>query len=312
MKPFVRRSHLLVSISDREAVESSWTHNADAVILDLTGASSDAERFRLRGRKRLSDSIGASGRGGADVFALVNRSTAYADIEAAVWPGIKGIVYPGAESASEIADADALLTDIERMRGIAPDSLHIIILLDSGSGVWNIREIIRASPRVCSVGLDELRLCANMGIVPTADFDPFEYAKGRVVVEARASKVQPIGMSHPYGVLPRFDDDAEIARLALRSKNLGFAGAICPHSSWVSHCNRAFAPPEEKLEFYRETRRLFAEGVAKGTAAIPYPGTTIMIDVPVDENARVNLELWDMCAAREAEKATALARARSR
>ena len=38
----------------------------------------------------------------------------------------------------------------------------------------------------------------------------------------------------------------------------------------------------------------------------PIPGTTMMIDVPVDENARVNLELWERCAAREAEKAAAL------
>ena len=311
MKPFVRRSHLLVSISDRDSVESSWTHNADAVILDLTGASSDAERFRRRGRKTLSDSIETAGHGGAEVFVLVNKSVAHADIEAATWPGVKGVVYPGAESAAEIAEVDEMLTELERRRGIAKDTLHIIVLLDSGAGVWKIREIIRASPRVSSVGLDEIALCANMGIISTADFYPFEYAKGRVIIEARASKVQPIGMSHPYGVLPQFDDETEIARLALRSKNLGFAGAICPRPSWVSHCNRAFAPPEDKLDFYRETRRLFAEGVARGTAAVPYPGTTMMIDVPVDENARVNLELWELCAAREAEKSTALTRARS-
>ena len=311
MKPFVRRSHLLVSISDRDSVESSWTHNADAVILDLTGVSSDAERFRGRGRKTLSDSIETAGRGGGEVFVLVNKSVAHADIEAAIWPGAKGVVYPGAESADEITEVDELLTELERRRGIAKDTLHIIVLLDSGKGVWNIREIIRASPRVSSVGLDELSLCANMGITPTADFDPFEYAKGRIIIEARASKVQPIGMSHRYGVLPEFDDETEIAHLALRSKNLGFAGAICPHPSWVAHCNQAFAPPKDKLEFYRETRRLFAEGVARGTAAVPYPGTTMMIDVPVDENARVNLELWELCAAREAEKAATLAHARS-
>ena len=311
MNPFVRRSHLLVPMSDREKVEASWTHNADAVVLDLTGASDDAGRFRLRGRKTLSDSIEIAGRGGAEVFIQVNKSVAHADTEASIWPGAKGVVYPGAESASEIADLDALLTDLEQRRGISRGTLHIIVLLQTGAGIWNIRDIVRASPRVSSVGLDELALCVNLGITPTTDFDPFEYAKGRVIIEARASKVQPIGMSHPYGVLPGFDNDAEIARLALRSKNLGFAGAICPHPSWVSHCNTAFAPPEDKLEFYRETRRLFAEGVARGTAAVPYPGTTMMIDVPVDENARVNLELWELCATRETEKAAALARAKS-
>ena len=64
------------------------------------------------------------------------------------------------------------------------------------------------------------------------------------------------------------------------------------------------------MDFYRETRRLFAEGIARGTAAIPYPGTTMMIDVPVDERARVTLELWERCAARDAEKAAALKKAR--
>ena len=306
MGPFVRRSHLLVSALDREAVESASRYNADAVVLDLTGASSDAERSATR--SLLPDLIPIAGLGGAEVFVMVNRASAPADIEASARPGLRGIVYPGAESEAEILKVHRQLDDLEEEAGIAPDTLRIIVLLDSAAGVWNIRDIVRASDRVCSVGLDELNLCRNLGIVPAAEFDPFEYAKGRVVIEARASKVQPIGMSHPYGVLPESGDEAEIARLALRSKNLGFAGALCPYPSWVDHCNRAFAPPEDRLEFYRETRRLFAEGVARGTAAVPYPGTTMMIDVPVDENARVNLDLWERCAAREAAKAAARAR----
>ena len=306
MKPFVRRSHLLVSVIDREAVQSSWTHNADAVILQLPSSPAGPAA-----RQALSAAIETAGMGGAEVFVLVDRQLAYADIDAAVVPGLKGVVYPGAESAAEIQGIDTQLTGLEQVRGLASGSLHIIVLLASGAGVWNVCDIARASPRVSSVGIDEQGLCSSLGIEPTTDFDPFEYAKGRVVIEARASKVQPIGMSHPYGVLPEFDDSAEISRLALRSKNLGFAGAICPDPSWVAHCNRAFAPPEDRLEFYRETRRLFAEGIARGTAAVPYPGTTMMIDVPVDENARVNLELWERCAAREAQKTAAAARARS-
>ena len=306
MKLFVRRSHLLVDVMDSDAVNASWTYNADAVILTMPSASVE----RSSARAELPHAVATAAQGAADVFVLVDKDVAYADIEAAVGPGLKGIVYPGVETGDEIALIDAWLSELEQARGIAAETLHVIVLLDSGAGVWNIREIVRASARVSSVGVDELGLCRSLGIVPIAEFDPFEYAKGRVVIEARAARVQPIGMSHPYGVLPEFDDEGETTRLALRSKNLGFAGAICPDPSWVEHCNRAFAPPEDRLEFYRETRRLFAEGVARGTAAIPYPGTTMMIDVPVDENARVNLELWERCAAREAEKAAAVARAR--
>ena len=306
MRPFVRRSHLVVDVLDDDAVASSWTHNADAVILTMPQS-----RDRHSARYRLEDAVTTAAIGGGEVFVQVDKAVAYADIDFSGWPGLKGVVYPGAESAVEINQVCSWLSEMERSEGFAPSSLHLIVLLDSGAGVWNIREIVRASDRVSSVGLDEAGLCGSLGIVPTADFDPFEYAKGRVIIEGRAAGVQPVGFSHPYGILPEFEDEPEIARLALRSKNLGFAGAICPDASWVAHCNRAFAPAEDRLEFYRETRRLFAEGVARGTAAVPYPGTTMMIDVPVDENARVNLELWERCAAREAEKAAAVARARS-
>src|SRR2546427_10742226 len=115
----------------------------------------------------------------------------------------------------------------------------------------------------------------------------------------------------PAGLFPHCDDAEERYRLALRSKNIGFAGVICPDPSWVEPCNRALTPSDERLEFYRETRRLFAEGIARGTAAIPYPGTTMMIDVPVDERARLTLALWERCAARDAEKRAALQRART-
>lgn len=304
MERFVRRSHLLVAANDVEAVQSSWTHNADAVILDLGDGVPDHDK--PHSRSLIKESLVVASKGAAEVFVRIDKRFVHADIEASVWPGLNGIVYSGAESGTDIEQAHAFLTEMERSRGVELGSLQIIVLLDSGKGVWNIREIIKASPRVCSVGLDEMGMCESLGIVPDADFDPFVYAKGRIVVEGRAAKVQPIGISHPYGVLPRFDDQDAIYDLALRGKNLGFAGTICPHSSWVEPCNRAHTPPEDRLEFYKETRRLFAEGIAQGTAAIPYPGTTMMIDVPVDERARVTLELSELCAARDAEKAEAI------
>ena len=310
MKPFVRRTHLAVSVLDRPAVEQSWTHNADAVILDLADTVPDGEKSVARGLVR--ESVPLAALGGAEVFVRVNRSSAHADIDASVWPGLHGIIYCGAESGSEMEEVDSLVAEIEKSRGIVDGSLQIVVLLDSGKGVWNVREIIKASPRASSLGLDEINLCRDLSIVPDAEFDPFVYAKGRIVIEGRAHKLQPVGISHPYGVIPRSDDVEEIYRYAMRGKNLGFAGVICPDPSWVEPCNRALTPSGEQLEFYRETRRLFAEGVARGTAAVPYPGTTMMIDVPVDERARLTLELWERCATRDAEKAAAVQQARSR
>ena len=307
MNPFVRRSHLVVDATDADAVAASWTHDADAVILTLPSGNA-----RIAARRGLTDAIDEAAMGGAEVFVQAPTGVTYADLLHVNTVHFSGAVVQGAESSADIAKVARDLEAVERNVGLPEGSLHIIVLLDSGAGVWNIRQIARASDRVSSIGLDESGLSKSLGIELTAGFDPFEYAKGRVIIEARASRVQPIGLTHPLGVPGCADDldDAEIARLALRSKNLGFAGAICPNAAWTTHCNRAFSPPEDRLEFYRETRRLFAEGVARGTAAVPYPGTTMMIDVPVDENARVNLELWERCAARDAEKAAAVAQAK--
>jgi citrate lyase subunit beta/citryl-CoA lyase len=309
MEPFVRRSHLLVSARDEAQVETSWTHEADAVILDLADAVSDIDKPRAR--DSIKAALPMAARGGAEVFVRINKALAYADIAASAWPGLSGVVLTGAETGADVEEIAATLTEFERDRGIAIGALSIIVMLDSGKGVWNIRQIITASPRVCSVGLDEGNLCRHLGIVPTPAFDPFVYAKGRVIIESRAAKRQPVGISHPAGLFPHVDDAEERYSLALRSKNTGFAGMLCSHPSWVEPCNRALTPTSERLEFYRETRRLFAEGIARGTAAIPYPGTTMMIDVPVDERARITLALWERCAARDAEKAAALQRARA-
>ena len=303
MQPFVRRSYLVVSPLDADAVAASWTHDADAVILDLA-AVPDARKAQARAA--LADAIPAAGRGAAEVFVRVSPSLLYADVEAAAMHGLSGIALGGAGCAEDVARADAVLRDAEIRKGIPEGRSQILALLTTARGVWNVREIIAASARVSAVGLDEPALCRELGIAPSEEFDPFEYAKGRIVIETRAARIQPVGVSHPYGLLPQFDDADEIYRLALRGKNLGFAGTLCPHPSWVEPVNRAQTPTEERLEFYRETRRLFADAIARGTAAIPYPGSGMMIDVPVDERARLTLELWERCAARDAEKAAAV------
>src|SRR5262245_1053992 len=231
MEPFVRRSHLLVSARDETQVDMSWRHAADAVILDLADTVPDAEKPRARANIRAVISVAA--RGGADVFVGINKELAYADIMASAWLGLTGVVVTGAETATDVEEIATVLAVAEKEHGLANGSLSIIVRLDSGQGMWNIRQIITASPRVCSVGLDEDRLCCHLGIVPTPAFDPFVYAKGRLIIESRAAKRQPIGISHPAGLFPHCDDAEERYRLALQGKNMGFAGVVCPAPAWV-------------------------------------------------------------------------------
>ena len=298
----IRRSNLLVPITNRRFVEGAWRHNADAVTLDLEDSVVDGQKETAR--LKVKDAVALAAKGAGEVFVRVNKPIAYADIEASVWPGISGIVLPRVESAAEVAEASGYVGEMERRRGIETGSLQMVLLLESAGALWRIREIMTADPRVTQAGLDESDLAAAMGITPLPDHDPFVYARGRLIVEATAAGVQPIGVRYPMGTQPGFPSSEDMLKIATDSKNLGFRGILCPHPSWVEPVNTAFTPTESQVEYYAQVRQVFAQAIAAGTAAVPFHGR--MIDVPVDEWAKVVLETASACAARDGQKRAAL------
>ncbi len=298
MNELVRRTNLLVSLGSFAGVDDVWKHNADAVTLDLRDAT--PELLQGASRKWLRISARFASFGGAEVFVAVNHSRMSAQFEGAVWPGIAGVLLCGAEDAASVIAAAASLKQVESRRGIPAGSLQIVPVLESALGVWNVRQIVTAAPRVTQVALDEASLNRNMGIQPQPDLDPFVYARGRVVVEAIAAGVQPIGAPHPLGTLQPDLSQDQLLSEGTRAKDLGFKGALFRNPDWVTSLNAAFSPTQEQVEFYTEVRRLFAEGVARGTAAVPLGAR--MIDVPVDEWAKVVLALAAACRARDQAK----------
>lgn len=300
MNLLIRRSNLLVSMADPIAVRDCWRHHADAITLNL-----DVPSAR---RGAVKDAIASAAKGGTELFVRVSKKDIRADLDAAVHAGLTGIMLPCVESADEIANADGALTALETQRGLTPGALQIIAGIESPRGVWDIRAIIKASTRIQQAALDEGKLAASMGFKTQADLDPFDYARGRVVVECTAAKVAPVGMAYPLSVMPRELPDAQIHELATKAKNLGMKGVICPYPSWVRPVNAAFTPTPELVEWNRRVREAFAKGVAEGTAAVPLDGK--MIDVPVDEWAIVVLAMAEACAKRDAQKHAALARDR--
>lgn len=298
MSILVRRSNLLVSIVDDDAVKSAWRHNADAITLDLAGANAAA-------RGRVRDAIASAAQGAAEVFVRVDQSTLKTDLAAAVWPGLRGIMLTHVDAAGEIAAAEKQMAALERERGLKSGSVQFIAVLETARSVWDVRAIVTASPRITQVSLDEIALAADLDITPVPDLDPFVYARGRVVVEAIAARVNPVGIAYPLSVETHAPSAEEIQTLAVKGKNLGMKGVLCPHPDWVAPVNAAYTPTPELVTYNKRVREAFAAGVAAGTAAVPLDGR--MIDVPVDEWAIVVLATAEACAARDAEKQAAQA-----
>jgi citrate lyase subunit beta/citryl-CoA lyase len=257
-------------------------------------------------RPLLPEAIATAGRGGAEVFVCVDKARAYAHVKAAsVAGGLTGIVVADAENAQDIEALESVLAEREREEGIPPGTLEIFPLIGTARGVWNVREVVHASPRIACVAIDEPGLCRSISIVPTDAFDALSFSRGRVIVETLAAVKLPLGIGHPLGARPRETGDEDLTQVADRARNAGFKGALCPFPSWVGACNTAFTPSDEQVAYYRDVRTAFVDGVKRGTAAVPFPGGR-MIDVPVDERARLVIDWWERCRLRDAQKAAAL------
>lgn len=300
----VRRTNLLVSLKSVAGVDRVWRMGADAVTLDLRGMTEEA--LGQKARKWIRISIGFTAYGRAEVFLALGKDEMERHLEAAVWPGITGIVLYDVGSVEDVDRLLGLLKSQEVNRGVSRDSLEVLPVLESAAGVWNVREIVRASERVRQVALDERALCGDLRIVAQEEYDALVYARGRVVAEAIAAGVQPLGLPHPTStLLPRLTGD-EVLEEGERARNLGFKGALISEGEWVSPLNAAFSPTEEQVDYYTEVRRVFAEGVARGTAAVPFRGR--MIDVPVDEWAKDVLRRAARCRERDRQKQEAMDR----
>lgn len=302
MSILIRRSNLLVPLADERSMAAACRCNSDAVTLDLEGMPGEGGDAVS---KMLVPAVEAARRSGADVFLRIDGHALKAVLAASLAPGFTGIMLPAAESADDVARVDAALAAFEHAHGLSPGSLELIVVIDTALGVWNLPAILKASARITQAALDEGRLAATMRISPVPEHDPFIYARGRLVVEAVAAGVQSLGMSYPLGLMPRVLPPEELQRMANVARNLGMKGVICPHESWVDPVNRAFTPTPELVAYNRRVRELFAAGVAAGTAAVPMDGR--MIDVPVDEWAKVVLATAEACAERDARKRQAQA-----
>ncbi len=311
MKKLLRRSNLMAPVTspelsswlwwsrqDRKPDGEAWRHIPDAVTLDLEAGVLPSRKEEARGLVR--QAITLAGRGAVDVFVRPNLAYLRADLEAAVWPGLSGVMLPMVESPEQVAEVSVLLEEMERGRGIEVGSLELVPLVGSARGVWDVRSIVEASPRVAQVALSEADMCLSLGISPAEGYDPFVYARGRMVIEATAAGVQPVGIGHPMASRPAIVPRDKLYDTATTGRNLGLKGVICPHPSWVEPVNTAFTPAPDLVEYYTQVREVFAQAVAAGTAAVPFAGR--MIDVPVDEWAKVVLEMAALCGARDEEK----------
>ena len=291
----ILRSLLFAPATHARHVEKALTGEADGVILDLEDAIAVAEKPDARHAARRA--LGARGVGGPRAYVRVNGLTTpftYGDLCAIVGPGLDGIVLPKAESASQLATVDWLLTQLERDAGLAEGAIEVMPIIETALGLARIHEIAAASPRVkrLNFGAGDFSLDTNM--TWTAGHEGILWARTQVVVASRAARLEaPVDT-----VYARLDDTEGLRAEAEQALRLGFQGKACIHPSQVEIVNAVFSPSASDVETARGIVEAFERAEAAGVASIRLGGQ--FIDYPVAARAQRTLDVAAHIAGRGA------------
>jgi citrate lyase beta subunit len=249
----VRRSWLIVPAHDAKAVEQAQESLPDVLVLDLEYTV--PPKYKEAARSALYSTISNPAPRASEVFVRVDRETRWCDIEAAVCPGLKGIVLPGPESAEEVAELDRLIGDVEHKKGVIPDTVELVLILESPQGFWNAWALAGSSRRVTGLGIGRADLTMSLGPDPDGEFHLYPYLMSTIVTTARGHNIQAIGAHWRKGSRGGVASPKDTCEACRRAWLQGFTGSLCARPEQVMPMNDGFTPPQAEV---KKTEKIWA------------------------------------------------------
>ena len=268
------RTLLFVPANRVDMLTKAPSYGADALIFDIEDSVPIAEKPKAREMAReFIERHKASNCLYVRVNAL-HTGMLREDLEAITVDGLVGIRLPKAESAETIRTVDAMLTELERERGLSSGSIEIAPSLESAKGVWFAYEILSASPRIRSATTGTAQdgdLQTDLGYTWTAEGNEVLYIRSRVMLAARTA-----GVEHVLdGTYANFRDPEGLRICCEAARKLGYRGKSVIHPSQIETVNSIFTPTAQELDYYRRVIEAFDAAVARGSAATSVDGKLV-------------------------------------
>jgi citrate lyase subunit beta/citryl-CoA lyase len=306
----VRRSSLTMPIVTPRFVDQAWRRGCDFVVLDLE--DSVPKNRKADARALVKESIPKITRAATEAFVRINHEHMAEDTEAAVWPGLARIKYPKTETADEVRALDALITKYENERGIAPGSIEIDTGIETALAITNVYEIASASPRIrefsaSNAGYDMSR---DLGVEKFVPYDQFVYLKGEAELAARALGLGVRTAPFVANTTGSVSDGNRALRQAEAARACGiYLGGGGLNPATVEAQNKGYAPSAEDVRDAQWVLEQFERLQHSDALWLEVEGR--VIDGYEAERARVVLRQAEACAARDREKAEAVARVKA-
>ncbi len=269
----------------KDLIAKAGKFKPDGIVLDLE----DAVPIQLKAQTRdeLGELIPT-----LDIVSLVrvNSEPQYLqkDLEAVVGNNLYGICLPMAETVDQIVVADKIMTWLERERGIEPDKVKLLLLIETALGVRNCYDMCVAAKRVESIVFGSAQdgdLQRDLRSDFSIEGPEIMYARQKSLLDARAAKL-------PYVLDGAFSDiknEDTLRRDCTLSKRLGYNGRTLIYPGHIAIARECYAPSPKEVAHYQAVVQAFEDAEKQGLAAINYGGK--LIDYAMYKKAKSFLEI---------------------
>lgn len=299
----VRRSWLLTPVSHPYHVSKAPSAGADVIVLDLSEFV--AEPDKPAARESLREALTSSKSTGAEVFVQIDAELMLADLTAAVWPGLDGIVVTRAETAEQIGAIDTIVSDLESRRGMLPGSVELVLSLETAVGNHNGFEVATASSRTWGLSLGRADLVMDLRPEPSGETHLMQYLMQRLVTLASATGTVPLGAWWRFPDRGLLATPENTLAAAQRGRRIGFKGSFCVMDNQVRPLNTGFTPSESEVAAAHALCETYASATASGTCAIVSVDDRVLTPDIIRQAANA-IVLADACATLDRFKAAAV------
>lgn len=261
-------TYLFVPANRPDRYATAFAAGADAVIIDLEDAVSPDDKAVAR--QTLRDWCIAHRDMAARIIVRINDETTRwfdEDLAFVSAAGIRGVVLPKAELASQIGRVKA---------AISPGST-IIPIIETARGLLNV-DAITVSAGVQRLAFGTLDYAVDLDL--SGDERGLVYPACRMALASRVA-----GLAAPIaGVTTDLADDAALLSDLAFARACGFTAKLCIHPKQVTLIRHALTPGTQEVEWAQ--RVLAAAGAGRG--AVQVDGK--MVDRPVLLKAQAILD----------------------
>jgi len=247
------RCYLFVPGDNDRMLAKATERGADAVIVDLEDAVAPSARAAaLEGVRDWTRKHRAAA---PEIWVRIPGAAPIDEISRLVGPGLSGVVFPKANTASEVSMIAQVLSS-------TTDRPGLIVIIETAQALQNVDEVAGV-PGVSRLMSGEADMAAQLGLAPD-DENAWAPIRSRIVVASAAAHLPgPIGP-----VNPDFSDPDALRYESQVLRRQGFRSRAAIHPAQVAPYTDAFTPSEEELLAATEIIALYEAALADGRGAI--------------------------------------------